>query len=200
MQKLTSSALRGTGKFATVLYFTTSNFLCWIFPPMSTPILMRNRKEKKKDYAFSFHCILILCYLNETVNKTNQYHGVTIKVVSILYKDIAYLFFDSASNCVWSTSPSVALKMASRFSSRTFLLCLTCFRTSPASSNMDVGGWMLFRMLGLFKGAALTAIPSTGSGGCERGGKIERYWMHLNDCVCFEGKNKLPLKESRSRE
>ncbi len=47
---------------------------------------------------------------------------------------------------------------------------------------------MLFRMLGLFKGAALTAIASTGSGGCERGGKIERYWMHLNDCVYFEGK------------
>lgn len=79
--------------------------------------------------------------------------------------------------------------MASRFSSRTFLLCLTCLRTSPASSNIDVGGWMLFRMLGLFKGAALTAITSTGSGGCERGGKdweiLDAFkWL----CIFWGGK------------
>jgi len=61
---------------------------------------------------------------------------------------------------------------------------------------MDVGGRMLFRMLGLFKGAALTAITSTGSGGCERGGKIERYWMHLNDCVYLEGETNCLCKSA----
>lgn len=171
------------------------------FSPMSTPLLMRNRKEKEKRLPFKwslyFYTMLFKWNGKQKWSIPLYYHQGSVHTVqyfaTFVYKDIAYLFFDSASNCVWSTSPSVALKMAPRFSSRTFLLCLTCFRTSPASSNMDVGGWMLFRMLGLFKGAALTAIASTGSGGCERGGKIERYWMHLNDCVYFEGKNKLSL-------
>lgn len=107
MQKLTSSALRGTGKFATALHFMTSNVLCWIFPRCQHRYSWEIEKKRKKDYPFSDHCILILCYLNETVNKNDQYHGITIKVASILYNSLLLLCTRTYNTC-FSTVPLTA--------------------------------------------------------------------------------------------